>query len=282
MNRIHLKSIGLTSIRLQGMHWQSIYLSNLYGANVWRIAAAIVLLVMSMVLMLAAIPVHAATAGDAHLHGGEVYQRTDVHLGWQTQQHDHDTLQGRLESRIGTDQHKLYLDASVEKTQSEPSEKSLSALYSRNMTTFWDVQAGMRYRHQADQPNASDRYDAVIGINGLAPYFFETKAHLYMGKQLQVAVEFERDLLLTQRFIVQPYVEANVILHDASRHALDRGLSEFTLGVQTRYEINKMFMPYWEFGYRYQQQLQQQAEQTHVEQKSESNWFTGLGMRFLF
>ncbi len=48
--------------------------------------------------------------------------------------------------------------------------------------------------------------DGVIGILGLAPYFFETQAYLYGGENnfWGASFELERDLLLTQKLITQP------------------------------------------------------------------------------
>jgi uncharacterized protein involved in copper resistance len=47
------------------------------------------------------------------------------------------------------------------------------ALYSRNISTFWDAQAGIRY----DTKPESTAY-LTLGINGLAQQWFETEAHL--------------------------------------------------------------------------------------------------------
>ncbi len=49
------------------------------------------------------------------------------------------------------------------------------------MLPFWDVQAGVRYSEDKNNRN-SNRIDGVIGLLGLAPYFFETKAYLYGGE----------------------------------------------------------------------------------------------------
>ncbi len=49
---------------------------------------------------------------------------------------------------------------------------------------------------------------------GLAPYFFETQAYLYGGENnfWGASLEVERDFLLTQKLITQPYLEADVYL----------------------------------------------------------------------
>ena len=82
-------------------------------------------------------------------------------------------------------------------------------LYSRNISDFWDVQAGVRYRQENLAEPATrqqnKRFDAVFGLHGLAPTF-ETDAYLYIGEDdfVGLKLETERDLLLTQKLIMQP------------------------------------------------------------------------------
>jgi copper resistance protein B len=46
---------------------------------------------------------------------------------------------------------------------------------------------------------------------------------------LGASFELERDLLLTQKLITQPYIEADVIFSDDSNYAAKSGLSELKL-----------------------------------------------------
>ena len=56
----------------------------------------------------------------------------------------------------------------------------MSALYSRNVAPFWDVQAGVRYSE--DKITAIViRVDGVIGVLGLAPISLK-QAYLYGGE----------------------------------------------------------------------------------------------------
>ncbi len=58
-----------------------------------------------------------------------------------------------------------------------------------------------------------------------------------------MSLETERDVLLTQKLIVKPYLDLNVVLSDDSSYAQKTGLSTAQLGLETRYEINKKLMP---------------------------------------
>ncbi|MGC8006364.1 copper resistance protein B, partial [Salmonella enterica] len=60
--------------------------------------------------------------------------------------------------------------------------------------------------------NRPGRNWLAFGVQGLAPYWFEVEATGYVGEQgrtaLRLAAEYE--VLLTQRWVLQPRVEANL------------------------------------------------------------------------
>ena len=144
------------------------------------------------------------------------------------------------------------------------------------------MQAGARYRYLAQQPAEQEQLDAVLGLYGLAPYFFETEAYLYGGKDRQWSLGFktERDILLTQQLITQPYMEAELVLSDASPYAKKHGINNLELGLQTRYEINKRVMPFIQIAYSYEKG--QKATVWQQETASDQDWQYGLGLKLLF
>ncbi|MGC8159976.1 copper resistance protein B, partial [Salmonella enterica] len=52
------------------------------------------------------------------------------------------------------------------------------------------------------------------------------------------------ELLLTQRWILQPRVEANLYGKEDPELGIGRGLSSAAYGVRLRYEITRQFAPY--------------------------------------
>ena len=56
-------------------------------------------------------------------------------------------------------------------------EAELQALYSRAVTPFWDVQAGVR---QDFRPDGEDTSHRVLGLQGLAPYWWEVDAAAFL------------------------------------------------------------------------------------------------------
>lgn len=97
------------------------------------------------------------------------------------------------------------------------------------ISDFWDVQAGARYRAEKVEReqqgwDTEEKVDGVLGLHGLAPYFFETDAYVYAGADNYAAfsLETERDLLLTQKLIFKPYLDLNIIFSDDSKYAKNR------------------------------------------------------------
>lgn len=215
-------------------------------------------------------------------HGGQIYQATTLDSQWSQNEDGQGSFSSELESWIGSDENKFYLQADIEKSESEDVDYSISALYSRNIADYWDVQAGVNYRDQQHDEHGQERWAGVVGLHGLAPYFFETKAYLYAGEdQLwQLSLETERDLLFTQKLIGKPYLKADVILQDESRYASKTGLSSVQAGFQTRYEINKKLMPFVDVGYAYDKGQKQTTWQE--ESSSEHGWFYGAGLTLKF
>ena len=136
------------------------------------------------------IPDSASTYSSEHdhrkEHGGQIYTRVKLDNTWIKNSEGEGGLQSENELRIGTDENKLFIKLKADKQESRATEYAVQALYSRNISDFWDAQAGLRYRQEnLGQPNAGqniEHVDAIFGFHGLAPYFFETNAHLYLGQ----------------------------------------------------------------------------------------------------
>lgn len=119
----------------------------------------------------------------------------------------------------------------------------VQALYSRAVAPFWDVQAGVR---QDFRPGGKDTTYLTAGVQGVAPYWFEVNAAAFLSTQgdLTARVEAEYDLRLTQKWILQPSVEAALSASDTPELQLGSGLTSVKAGLRLRYEIRKEFAPY--------------------------------------
>ena len=115
-------------------------------------------------------------------------------------------------------------------------------LYSRPISTYFDLQAGLRY----DLDSASGRGWGALGVEGLAPFFFKVSATAYASDEghyaAEVTVSYEQ--LLTQRLIVEPEVELNAYTRPDPARQLGAGLSDLDAGVRLRYEFSRKVAPY--------------------------------------
>jgi copper resistance protein B len=115
-------------------------------------------------------------------------------------------------------------------------------LWGHAVAAYWDTQLGVRY----DSGVGTDRKWLAFGVQGLAPYWFEVEATAYAGEQGRTAfrLEAEYELLLTQKLILQPRIEANFYGKRDVARELGSGLSDLAAGVRLRYEIRREFAPY--------------------------------------
>ena len=151
-----------------------------------------------------------------------------------------------LDGWIGGDDNKLWLksEGAVVGHNTQTSENW--AMYSHNIATFWDAQAGVRYD---DHPESTAYF--VAGFTGLAPYHVETEAHLFASDEGNVSFRLhgETDFLLTQTLILQPFLELNAFAQDVKELDVGSGLSDASIGLQLRYEITRKVAPYIEVSY---------------------------------
>ncbi|EGF94556.1 copper resistance protein B [Brevundimonas diminuta] len=124
----------------------------------------------------------------------------------------------------------------------ELEEAELQALYSRAFTPYFDFQTGLRQTYRPE----GDRTDLVVGVQGLAPYWFEVDAAAFLSNkgELTARAEVEYDQRITQRLILQPRAEVNLSAEDIPELGIGSGLSTLQVGARLRYEIRREFAPY--------------------------------------
>ena len=140
-------------------------------------------------------------------------------------------------------------------------EGEVQALYSRAISPFWDVQAGVRQDFRED---GEDPTHLVLGLQGLAPYWWEVDAAAFLSTEGDVtaSVEAEYDQRITQRLILQPRVEVEASAADIPELGLGAGLTHVEAGLRLRYEIAKEFAPY--VGVEWSRELGETADFTRA------------------
>ena len=159
-----------------------------------------------------------------------------------------DLVRWDAEGWLGGDTHRVWLKSEGEVRTTGPSggDAEIQLLYGYNFAPFWDFQIGARQDFLFGSGPDRERTFAAIGVEGLAPYWFELSPTLFVSDDGDVSARLTGtyDVLLTQRLIAQPRVELNVAAQDAEKFGIERGFNDIELGLRLRYEIRREFAPY--------------------------------------
>lgn len=157
-------------------------------------------------------------------------------------------------------------------------EAEVQVLGSHAITRFFNLQYGGRYNFKPE-PN---RKWAVVGVEGLAPLFWEMGAYAFVGPagRWSARVEGSYDAYLTQRLVLQPQFELNWYSSTEPARGIGSGLSELDSGFRLRYEFSRQFAPY--LGVTYNKKYGNTADLAIAEgERTEALQFTA-GIKFWF
>ncbi|MBV7299766.1 copper resistance protein B [Enterovibrio paralichthyis] len=193
-------------------------------------------------------------------------------LEYQDFRHGDDPINYEGEVFYGGDYNKVVLQSEGDIVDGELDESSSNLLWRHAISSFWDVQGGVRY----DTLDSNDRFWVTAGFKGLAPYWFEVDAMLAVGENGQVAVdvEAEYEVLLTQRLIAQPSIALRTYGKDDTEWDISRLTPEMATGLRVRYEFSRKFAPY--LGVEWQTDFGKDSSKT----PDETLWVAGVRIWF--
>lgn len=157
-------------------------------------------------------------------------------------------------------------------------EAEFQLLYLRPFDEFVNLEVGVRH----DIEPKPSRTFAVLGLNGLAPQWFEFDASLFLSEQGDVSarVEAEYDILLTQRLVLQPKVELDLAVSDDQPTGVGAGLSAIEAGLRLRYEIEREFAPY--VGVQWERKFGKTASFAREDSEDTNDLAGVVGIRLFF
>ena len=131
-------------------------------------------------------------------------------------------------------------------TSNRAGEAEFQGLYSRLIAPFWEAQFGLRLQMGLEGDQTRTRVHAVVGLQGIAPYWFELEPALFISQDgdVSAALVASYDLFVTQRLIFQPRVESAVALQEVVEWGTGSGVNSVALGGRLRYEIKRELAPY--------------------------------------
>lgn len=145
---------------------------------------------------------------------------------------------------VGSSTNRLWLKGEVARSNGHTDDANLEAYFSHAISAYWDAQIGER--HDFSTRDTPSRDWLGIGIQGLAPYKFDTDITAYIGTAGRTALRLtsEYDFFITQRLIFWPEVELNLYGKDDPQRNLGNGLANSRIALRLRYEIQREFAPY--------------------------------------
>jgi copper resistance protein B len=151
-------------------------------------------------------------------------------------------------------------------------------LWDRIVTRWWSLQGGVRYDFGAGPGKGW----AALGVQGLAPYWINVEATLYVGSAGAVATRLkaETDLRFTQRLILQPELELNAYARPDRARQQGAGLSPLDAGLRLRYEIRRELAPY--LGLAWLQRWGESAQSPRAAGAAPGQLQWLLGVRFWY
>jgi copper resistance protein B len=178
----------------------------------------------------------------------------------------------------GADYNKLWFKTEGEHVEGVTQDARVELLWDRIFSRWWSWQTGVRHDF-ADGPS---RNWLALGVEGLAPYWFEIEATAYVGDAGRTAARFrvEYELLFTQRLILQPQFEVNAYGKDDPQRQIGAGVSDLQLALRLRYEIRREFAPY--VGVVWLRSVGKTAELVSASGRDPSDFQVLAGIRFWF
>lgn len=179
---------------------------------------------------------------------------------------------------VGTDLNRVWLRSEGASADGVIEEAEAHALYGRSFARWWDVVVGVR---QDIRPGPGQTW-AAVGIQGLAPQWFEVEATLYVGESAATLARFEAEyeVLLTNRLMLQPLFEANVFGKALPERGIGAGLSTLETGIRLRYEIRRELAPY--VGLLWHRKFFGTADYARAAGDSVGGWRAAMGLRLWF
>lgn len=153
-----------------------------------------------------------------------------------------------IEGWYGGDYNRVWFKSEGQKDSAFKADYDLDfqLLYGRFIQKYYDFQIGPRVETQKFRGRNVTRGLASIGIEGLVPYSYEIEATMFIAQNGAVSARLTltKDLLLTERLILQTRFETNAAIQRVKKFTTGSGLNNLEGGFRLRYEIRREFAPY--------------------------------------
>lgn len=217
---------------------------------------------------------------DDALRAGALFEQLEYRIG----SGGPDPFAWEAQGWVGYDYDRFWWKSEGEAVFDGPDEgeSETDLLYSRLVTPFWNAQVGVQYANAWEPGRYSDRWSAVLALQGLAPGMLELDTSLYLSEHGDVTaeVEGEYDLRITQRLVLQPRAELGFSAQEVPERGLGAGLTDAHLDLRLRYEVRRRLAPY--VGLRYRLLVGETADLAEERGRDTDQLLVFAGIRLAF
>ncbi|RZK03376.1 MAG: copper resistance protein B [Novosphingobium sp.] len=212
-------------------------------------------------------------------HGGGSSSQVMVDIAEVALRSGRETYRWDAEGWFGGDVDRLVVKTEGEGAFGDAFEGGeVQALYSRAIDPYFNLQAGLR---QDIGPGPSRSF-VSLGIEGLAPYWFDVEGQLFLSDRgdLLARLGGYYDLRITQRLVLQPRAEVNLAAQNMAPEGIGSGLVDAELGLRLRYEVVREVAPY--LGISWERQFGRTARLTRARGDGTGGFTFVAGLRTWF
>jgi copper resistance protein B len=153
-----------------------------------------------------------------------------------------DPLHWKIRAWSGDGLSRLQLKSEGARNDAGTADAELELAYSRAFSPYWDAGAGVRI----DFEPGPRREWLALGVHGVAPWFIDIDANLYLGSSGRSALRVEAtyEVLFTQRLILEPAVELDAYGRNDAATGNGAGIATLAASLRLRYEVTRKLAPY--------------------------------------
>lgn len=222
---------------------------------------------------------HAAS----HMHDNPNFWSIDAEKLQLAQQHhqNDDQYSGQYDVRIwyGNSANRLYINNEGELQKQKLTDASSEIAWWHAIAPYWNTSLGFKQDYGHEQ---RDQSWTSIGINGVAPYWFDVGANLYVSKDgdTQLKLSGSYDLYISQKLVLQPEIETTFYGKNNAAYQYGSGLSSIGSGFKLRYDITPQISPY--IGFEHERFFGKTADYLRQDHEATHDSQIAVGLRFWY
>lgn len=179
------------------------------------------------------------------------------------------------EASTGTDRDRFVLATEGEgELKGAMEEAELHGKWRHAIGPWFNTEVGLRH----DLRPGPQRTYLVVGVDGLAPYWIDTEAQLFVSNKgdVHARLQAEIDQRITQRLVLRPAAEIDIALQDVPELGITSRVPEWSLGVRLRYEIRPSLAPYVGVEWRRDDVATRRSQTMRLRDREGVNMLVGL------